>query len=236
MLKAGQEEILSSGSIVFPSGVSLRTHIYFIINAIMMTGLCRDEQGGSSQIGILLLLALTVLLSVVIIAVLGFIPFSFDLFPEDEPCIFEIEKVTHTNKDGVYKLASRVTLWYNDTPSQPAVDAESRLRKLFGCERVEPDREKVYDKDDLWAQVYKNHKLLNVKIPTLKPNHFIPTHHYGIQTINGQETWENGGRITIDFNDGTFWPGDTVRVEIFSKSEGRLISADRYDIPEVENS
>lgn len=192
-----------------------------------MARLCGDDQGVSPQVGTLLLVAMTVILALSILAIgLGF-QLSFDLFPQDEPCIFEIEKVTHNYSGKQY--ASMVTLWYNDTPTQPVDDVESRLKKLFGWERVEPDRKKDYVKDNLWAQFYRNEELLYTKIPTMDAHLFIPTHHYGIQTMSGHSSkWCPNGRITIDFSDGTFHPGDIVRVEIYSKSEGRLISADTH--------
>ena len=58
---------------------------------------------------------------------------------------------------------------------------------------------------------------------------FIQTHHYGVQTMNGEGSrWYPGRPITIDFTDGTFRPGDVVCVEIYSNTDGRLISADTY--------
>ncbi|WP_246589278.1 hypothetical protein [Methanofollis formosanus] len=162
-----------------------------------------------------------------------FILFSLDIFPEEEPCIFEIEKVTHVNKEGEYKFASRVTLWYNTTPPQPVIDGMYHLRKICGQEQKEPDRKKPYRTDDLWAQFYRNGEPVATRLSTLYGYTFIPSHHYGIQTINGREMWDPNGRITVDFTDGTFRPGDTVRVEIYSKSEERLISADSYDIAAV---
>lgn len=195
-----------------------------------MARLCGDDQGVSHQIGIFLLLALTTALFIVLINILPEFPPTFDLFPQDEPCIFEIVSVTHTNKEGKYTKASRVTLWYNDTAVQvDHHDPAMRMKEIFEWEKEVPDREKNYLKDDLYAQFYRNGEPLYVRIPTMDAHLFIPTHHYGVQTMNGKGgLWRPNGRITVDFNDGTFEPGDTVRVEIYSKSEKRLISAHTY--------
>lgn len=220
----GRSAILSSDSIGCPSVAGGRTYISHPDNSCPMARLYGDDQGVSPQIGALLLTVVTMILFLVVLAIVLSFQLSFDLFPQDEPCIFEIEKVTHNDE----KFASRVTLWYNKTPTQPVDDVESRLKKLFGWERVEPDREKVYDTDDLWARFYRNGELIDVKIPTLYTPNFIKTHHYGVQTTNGRKSWCQNGKITINFKDRTFRPGDTVRVEIYSKSEERLISADTY--------
>jgi hypothetical protein len=190
---------------------------------------CTDDEGVSPQIGALLLLALTTVLALLLLILLPEFPPTFDLFPQDEPCIFEIVSVTHTNEKGKDTRASMVTLWYNNTPAYHEDDVESRLKKIFGWEKEVPDHKKDYLKDDLWAQFYRNSELLYMRIPTMNAHLFIPTHHDGVKTMNGEgDRWCPNGRITIDFKDYTFHPGDTVRVEIYSKSEERLISAHTY--------
>ncbi|MBP2145643.1 hypothetical protein J2129_001097 [Methanofollis sp. W23] len=192
---------------------------------------CRDDAGVSPLTGALLLLALTAVLAILILALLPEFPPTFDLFPQEEPCIFEIVSVLHTNEKGKYTKASIVTLWYNKTPVQvDHHDPATRIKEIFGWVKEVPDREKDYLKDDLWAQFYRNGEPLTFQVSTMDASRLIPTHHYKIKTMNGHGSkWSMNGRITIDFSDGTFGPGDMVRVEIYSKSEEHLISAHTYD-------
>ncbi len=64
---------------------------------------------------------------------------------------------------------------------------------------------------------------------TMNGHNFIPTVHIGIQTMGGSGCtgtwWEPGEQIMIDFTDGTFHPGDTIRFEVYQKPSGALISS-----------
>jgi hypothetical protein len=61
---------------------------------------------------------------------------------------------------------------------------------------------------------------------------FVSTHHFGVQTMGGLGcsgiTWDPKEKITLDFSDNTFHPGDNLRVDIFMKQSGSLVSRDSY--------
>jgi hypothetical protein len=40
--------------------------------------------------------------------------------------------------------------------------------------------------------------------------------------------WYPDQQLYIDFSDGTFRPGDTIRIEIYDKKTGKIISRDTY--------
>ena len=99
----------------------------------------------------------------------------------------------------------------------------------LGTPEDNADRTREYEKSDLSAHFFRNGEPISASIPTMYAHEFISTHHYGVQTMNGEGSrWYPGRPITIDFTDGTFRPGDVVRVEIYSNTDGRLISADTY--------
>jgi hypothetical protein len=188
----------------------------------------QDEAISSLQAN-LLLIAITMILAALVLLMLHLSSLYLDM--AGEPCIFEIDSINHLDEDGqTLKYDSRVTLRYNSTPVSPDIhDPVYLMQAYLGCREDNADRTAWYVKDDLSAQFFRNGEPLFVRIPTLDAHEFIPTHHYGVQYMKGTDShWCPGGRITIDFTDGTFRPGDVVRVEILSKTDGLLISADTY--------
>jgi hypothetical protein len=61
-------------------------------------------------------------------------------------------------------------------------------------------------------------------ILTLNGHNFIPTHHYGVQTIGGGGSQGTQlvprSSIRIDFADNTIFPGELVTVLIYQKGKG----------------
>jgi len=119
------------------------------------------------------------------------------------PSYLEIKKVYSTNEGGVMNFDSRVLLFHR------------------GTERLENDR--------LTASFFRNGQKLECRISTLNGHNFISTVHIGIQTMGGSGCtgtwWEPGEQIMIDFTDGTFHPGDTIRFDVHKKPSGTLISS-----------
>jgi hypothetical protein len=194
-----------------------------------MDGSDRSDEAVSSLQANLLLVALAMILAALVLLMFHLPSFYLDM--TGEPCIFEIVSINHLDEDGhTLKYDSRVTLRYNSTPASPDIrDPVYLMREYLGCREDNADRTAWYKKDDLSAQFYKNSEPLPSRIPTMEAHEFISTHHYGVQYITGTgSVWCPDGRITIDFTDGTFRPGDIVRVEIYSNADGRLISADTY--------
>lgn len=173
----------------------------------------------------------------VIVAVLVFLfcrGFSFVVWNTDEPCIFEIVDINHTDEDDHHlNYDSRVSLWYNpNSPSKDENTTEAAMTEFWerlGVHKTEPDRTHNYVKNDLYPIFFKNGQKVYARIKTMEAHEFIPTHHTGVQYITGEGSkWCPNGRIIVDFTDGTFRPGDVVRVEIRDVGTDALISADTY--------
>jgi len=85
-----------------------------------------------------------------------------------------------------------------------------------------------FGNQNLTAEFYRNGIKIPAVVETMNGDLFISTRHYGIQTMGGLgcsgPTWLPKEKISLDFNDGTFHPGDTIRMDIFSKTSATLIS------------
>lgn len=165
----------------------------------------RDPEGAVSHlVGVLLLVALTILLAALVLLLLQ-LP-SFDLRNLTEPSFLEIRDILHENENGIVNFDSRVILYHNGT-----------VNLNNSCLR---------------AEFYRNGTRIYAPIDTLHGEDFIPTHHNGVQTMGGLgckgPTWIPGEKISIDFTDNTYRPGDRVRVDIFNKTSGRLVSRSSY--------
>jgi hypothetical protein len=160
----------------------------------------RSELAISPQIGVILIVAITMVLAAMVL-LLFHLP-SFDFLEQKEPSFLEIRNVYHQDEHGSLNYDSRVILFHNGT--------------------------EILDNSRLWAEFYKNGAKLPVNIETMNGNEFISTHHLGVQTMGGLgcsgSTWTPGEKIALDFADGTFRPGDTIRADIFIKPGGTLIS------------
>jgi len=157
----------------------------------------------SQTTGTLLMVALTLILAALVLAMLWLPPL---FIPGEVPAIFQITSVIHTSEQGVLNYDSRVVLLNTGTTNYP----NKYLRAVF----------------------LKNGKQVNCRIQTLNGHDFISTAHIGVQTLGGtgcQGTfWEPGERIVLDFTDGTFHPGDFVSAEIYDIPTNLLISRHTY--------
>jgi hypothetical protein len=164
-----------------------------------MTEFGHDESV-SPVVAEILMIVLVILLAALLLLMIQ-IP-SFDLQNAKTPSFLKIQNFFHVDESGNLNYDSRVVLFHNGG--------------------------KILQNSDLWAEFYRNDEKLPVVIETMNGEAFIKTHHYGVQTIGGLgcrgQTWAPGERISIDFTDGTFHPGDEVRVDIFMRPSGTLIS------------
>lgn len=160
--------------------------------------------------------------------------FSFSFQIAEEPCIFEIIDINHTDEEDHHlNYDSRVSLWYNpDSPPEDENATEAAMTAFWerlGVRKIEPDRTRYYNKNNLYPIFFKNGQKVEARIETMEAHEFIQTHHTGSQYMTGKGSkWCPNGRIIIDFADGTFRPGDVVRVEIRDVRTNALISADTY--------
>jgi hypothetical protein len=153
------------------------------------------------------MVALTVMLGAILLAMLlGFIAW---FGPGDSivPSFLEIRSIAHINEYGVQNFDSRVLLIHNGTVS--------------------------FQNDDLRAEFFRNGEKLNCVVSTFNGHNFISTHHFGLQNMGGMGCsdlkWNPREKILLDFTDGTFHPGDSVRMDVYYKPSDTLISSFVYN-------
>jgi len=159
-----------------------------------------NTEAVSPQIGVILMIAICVLLAALVILMFRLPVFAV---PNNiTPSYLEICGIYHTDEHGILNYDSRVILLHN------------------GSERLE--------NAGLRAEFFRNGIKIPATIETLNGNKFIASHHFGVQTMGGLgcsgKFWNPKEKIAIDFSDKTFHPGDTVRVDIYMKGSGELIS------------
>jgi len=159
----------------------------------------KNDQAVSPVIGVILMVVLVILLAALLLLSIQLPSFEF---PPKDPSFIEIRRFYHEDEKGRLNYDSRVTLYHNGTEE--------------------------LDNSKLKAEFYCNGKKLAAVIDTMNGHEFITTHHQGVQTMGGLGctgiTWSPGEKIIIDFSDGTFHPRDQVRVDIFMKTSGVLVS------------
>lgn len=170
----------------------------------------QQGDGAVSQVhGVLISIALTIILALIVWLLCSGFTFPTWPAPPPEPPPIIITDVRHINNDHPYNLnyESRVTLRNNSTVRFP--------------------------NDLLTARFYRNgEEIYPCVILTMNGHNFIPTHHYGVQTLHGSgsedQYWNPNERIWINLNDGTLHPGDLVTVEIFDRGTGNRVSRHSY--------
>jgi hypothetical protein len=171
----------------------------------------QGESAASSAQGIIILVAVTIILAALVLLMIPQLPHL--TVDADIPVIFEIANIRHTDKNGKFNLESYMV--------------------------VKNSGKIPYDNRKLYAKTYRNGKQLSCTIPSINFQAFIHNHPYGIETIGGAGTdnfaWSPGAMLWIDFNQGTFRPGDSVRFEVYNKETNQIISRDTYPHTEETN-
>jgi hypothetical protein len=156
----------------------------------------------SYPVGIILLVAITFLLALLVLLMVQFQPFAFTR-EKEIPAIFTI-----TSIQGVDEITGHLNY-------------DSRLI-LLHTGTVE------YQNRDLKAIIVKNGERVSCVINTMNGHDFISTSHTGVQWMGGSgcsgETWSPHERISLDFSDGTFHPGDVVQIDVIDKVTDKTIS------------
>ena len=164
----------------------------------------RADNGVSPVLGVILMVAVTVILAAIILALL-FNPIKLcDPFP---PATIQVVTVHDYNEAGtVLNYDSRV------------------LFRNMGTVRLK--------NRPLTAAFYADGVHVDCVLRTFHGEDVVPSHHFGIERIQGEgcrgETWEPGTSVLIDFKDRTFMPGETVRVDIIDTTEGCVISTHSF--------
>jgi hypothetical protein len=176
----------------------------------------QPEPGRASShiIGIILMTAITIILAMLVL--LMCLGFQMPHAEAQVPDIFKIITVNHLDDNGKLDYNSYVVL--RNT-------GQNSYRNRY-----------------LYVKLFVNGVLSNARLPTLNGYAFCSCDHTGIKNIGGPGTkgnmeystsrWYEGQDIFIDFNDGTFRPGDSIRIEVYDSMTNGIISQDTY--PEQE--
>ncbi len=158
----------------------------------------------SNTTGHILCVAITVLLSlIVLIMVMSFEIPEFRL-PEEIPCIFQIQ------------------------------DVNSEFPKYESIIKLKNVGDESYENDMLRCNIYINNEPSGCVIKTMNGHKFINTVHFGVQTISKggckDKYWYPKQIIDLDLSNSKIKKGDDVRVDIIWKPENRVISTDEYHV------
>ncbi|OPX65165.1 MAG: hypothetical protein A4E34_02449 [Methanoregula sp. PtaU1.Bin006] len=162
-----------------------------------------------SVIGNVMMISITIILATILLLMcLGI----HILQADDVPDIFKIVNIDHYDKNGKMDFNSYVTL--------KNVGKRSYLNRYLS------------------VKLFVNGVPSNAKLPTLNGEAFCNSDHTGIKNIGGlgvrgnvnyaTSRWYEGQELFIDFNDGTFHPDDTIRIEVYDTSTGQILSRDTY--------
>ena len=159
-----------------------------------------SEEGITQVHAVLLLVAITVILALLLWLMLH-IPL-WPSFSKGPPEIFAITELKHHSETGKLNYDSRVTIMHTGTA--------------------------VYRSNDLRAEIFVNDQPTHANIMTMNAHLFISSYHIGVQRLWGIGStghyWYPGAPIYLDLTDGTFRPGDLVRLDVYHKEHGGIIS------------
>jgi hypothetical protein len=154
--------------------------------------------------GTILLTGITII--AVILALILCLGFQMPTGDPSVPAIFVINQIRHVNSQGIL-----------DYDSYMVVQNSGKI---------------AYDNRKLYARTYRNGVHLPCDIPTMNGHDFLPTAHYGIQTLGGFGShdflWYPDATIAINYAKGTFHPGDTVQFDVYDRTTNTLISRDTF--------
>jgi len=161
-----------------------------------------QEHASSAIHGCILLIAITVILAALVLLMIPHLPKNSS---DEIPVIFEIMTMKYT-KTGSWKYENKLTVKNSGTTA--------------------------YDNRKLYAITYRNGERLPCKIPYINFQYYIINKPLGIQRIGGMGTddlsWVPEAMIFIDYNQGTFRPGDAIRFDVYDRVTDRIISSDTY--------
>jgi hypothetical protein len=176
------------------------------IQLASLYSLVKNDDATSYPIGVILSVAITVVLALIVLLLLQFQLFSWNM-EKEIPVIFTI-----TSIESVDELTGRLNY-------------DSRVLLLHTGKTD-------FQNKNLTARFSKNGQMVPCIIVTMNGNDFISTVHNGVQWMGGPgcsgALWSQGEPICIDFTDGTFHPGDTVRMDIIDKETNVTISRYEY--------
>jgi len=180
----------------------------------MLTPLSEPDRASSPVLGIVLLIAITVILALLVLLMCnGFLMPRGD---QSVPIIFKIASITFIPDSDRVNVRGFVTL----TNTQ-SVNYRNRYLKVI---------------------TYVNGRDANCNIPTLNNDLFCTLNHNGVWHLYGVGTqgnrnnpisvWPGHSDISIEYKKGMLHPGDTVTLEFIDTRTNQIISRDTWPEPE----
>lgn len=170
---------------------------------------CKTDDASSHPIGVILMVALTIMMSALVLLLMVQLPHSYD---DSVPAIFIITNIRHVDENGVLNYDSYLVMVNAGTTG--------------------------YRNKNLYVKTYVNGDPVPARIVTLNADAFISSVHTGVETIGGVGTegsktsslsqWYPGQHIRIDYSHGTFHPGDLVKIEVYDSLTKQIISRHTY--------
>ncbi|MCP1662821.1 MAG: hypothetical protein D5R99_09360 [Methanocalculus sp. MSAO_Arc1] len=161
----------------------------------------KSDDGVSQVQAVVILVALTFILAALLLLMLH-IPLWWGESNSMQPEVFAITELIHHCETGRLNYDSRITIRHTGTA--------------------------VFRNDDLRAEIFVNDRNTGALIFTMNAHRFISTYHIGVQRLWGIGStgfyWYPGELVYIDMTDGTFRPGDSVRLDVYDRESGSLIS------------
>ena len=175
----------------------------------LKAGNISSDTGDSSVISTVILVGVTVVVcAAILVFLLGF--FGGELPEEEIPEILKITDISHRS-DKKITYAGIVTLMH--------VGDKSLNNKNYG------------------AYLFVNGGDSKAVIETLNAYDLIQSHHYSVKLIGGSgpsgSTWGKGESGVFDFLDRLIAPGDVVRIDVFERESGKIISRSEFTAPKL---
>jgi hypothetical protein len=168
-----------------------------------------DEDAESQPIAVVLIVAITIIISAILLCHIFYIPSWYE---EPVPSIYQITSVRHTDSHGHLNYESYLVLTNNG-------NIENQNWNLY-------------------VRTYVNGIETHCNIPSLNANQFINSVHTDVQTIgslgsdgtpgSSLSRWYRTQTIAINYENGIFHPGDTITIDVYEKSSGKIVSRDTW--------
>ncbi|UUX92940.1 hypothetical protein [Methanoplanus endosymbiosus] len=92
----------------------------------------------------------------------------------------------------------------------------------------------MYENRLLSAEIHLSRGDKVCQVETFNGHDFIPTHHFGVQTMGGSgccdNYWCTREKIALDLSDKSIRTGDVVEIEFYSGESTDVISRDTYTL------
>lgn len=193
------------------------------------------ESATSPVLEVIILVLLTVLLAAVLMMLcMGMMNISSPQY-EPVPEIVAITGIWHLDSTGKRPAsgypASRVHLVHKGREPKPVMEVRDGVLS-YTVKEYEP----IFLSDH-GAVLYVNGVKKPAFITTLYGHEFIPTPHYGVDTLAGPGIrgyyWEPDEFAWFDFKDGMINEGDEVTIEIIRSADEKIISRSTMTAPVI---